>query len=201
MKRSNHLLLSFLFLAPYLVGWSPADTSFDEYSVGLGGGQYTYQDCSGKAHSNSFSDAGVKVTHKFAAPFRVGVSASLITNNGNTVLFPYPDLALDFRYISLGTTGLRIGLEDGTYGEVSFLDQVPYFSGKGFARIGMGVKVKENTRVWLGLNSYPYLGSGIAGQVDVPLFTNHFLFINGRYGESGGLSEYGLSAGVRTRIY
>ena len=201
MKRSNLRLIYFLFLTPYLVGWSSADSSFDECSVGLGGGQYTSYDCAGKAHSNSFVDGGVKVTHKFAAPFRVGVSASLVPGDGKTALFPYPDLALDFRYFSLGTTGLRIGSEDEIYGEVSFLDQVPFSSGKGFVRMGVGLKATENTHIWLGLNKIPYYANGIAGQVDFPLSTNQFLFINGRYGESGGVPEYGFSVGTRIRFY
>ena len=201
MKRSNLHWLYFLLLAPYLVGWTPADSSYDEYSFGVGTGQYASHDCAGNAHSNSFGDVGGKITHKFEAPFRVGLSTSIVSNDVKTTVIPYPDLALDLKYFSLGTTGLRVGLENETYGEVSFLDQVPLFSGKGGFRIGMGLKATENTRLWLGVNSFPYKAKGLVGQIDFPLSANHFLFINGRYGESRGVPEYGFSVGTRIRFY
>jgi len=64
LKLSTVQKLSFLVLTPYIVGWSPVDSSYDDYSVGVGGGQYATYDCEGNAHPNSFADAGVKVTHK-----------------------------------------------------------------------------------------------------------------------------------------
>jgi hypothetical protein len=200
LKLSHLKKLSFLILVPYIVGSAPADSSFDEYAFGIGGGQYATYDCSGQAHPNSLVDAGVKVTHKFEAPFRVGLAASVGSLNGKTGVMPYPDLALDFKYFSLGTTGIRIGLEDGPYGEFSCLDQVPFFSGKGCFRLGMGLKPTENTRLWVGVNSLPYRNTGMAGQLDFPVSSNQFLFINGRYGESGGVPEYGISLGTRIRI-
>jgi hypothetical protein len=200
MKLSTAQKLSFLVLTPYIVGWSPADSSFDEYSVGVGTGQYAAADCSGNTHRNSFNDAGVKMTHKFEAPFRAGLIVSSFPHPGGSNIIPYPDLAFDSRYFSLGTTGLRVGDANDIYGEVSMLDQVPLSSGKGFARVGVGMKTSDNTHLWLGLNEFPYYG-GLAGQVDFPLSTDHFLFINGRYGSTGGVSEYGFSVGTRIRIY
>jgi hypothetical protein len=201
MKISTLDKLSFLFLTPYIVGWSSADSSFSEYSVGLGGGQYASYDCAGNAHANSFADAGVKLTHKFEAPFRVGVSTSVIPHDGQSGFIAYPDLALDFKYFSLGTTGLRLGAADDIYGEVSILDQVPFCSGKGFVRAGVGMRAAEDMHLWLGVNTYPYYASGLAGQVDLPLSSNQFMFINGRYGGSGGVTEYGFSIGTRIRVY
>ncbi len=201
MKLSSFQKLSFLILTPYIVGWSPADSSFDEYSVGVGTGQYATYDCAGNAHPNSFNDAGVKITHKFEAPFRAGLIVSSLPNPSSPNIIPYPDLAFDSRYFSLGTTGLRVGDADDIYGEVSMLDQVPLSSGKGFARVGVGLRAMEDTHFWLGRNIFPYDKGGLAGQIDFPLSTNHFLFINGRYGNSGGVPEYGFSVGTRIRIY
>ena len=201
MIRSNFRWLFVLFLAPYLVGWTPADSSFNEYSIGVGGGQYASYDCAGNAHSHSFGDVGWKITHKYEAPIRVGLATTFVSNNINMIVVPYPDLAFDSKYFSLGTTGLRIGRENGTYGEISFLDQVPCFSGKGFFKIGMGLNASENTRLWLGVNSIPYRNKGLAGQIDFPLYTNYYLFINGRYGNLGGVPEYGFSIGTRIRFY
>jgi len=100
-------------------------------------------------------------------------------------MIPYPDLALDFRYFSLGTTGLRLGSEDDIYGEVSILDQVPVYSGKGLARIGVGLKAAEDTHVWIGLNTLPYYATGVAGQSIFQCPRIVSLFINGRYGNTG----------------
>ena len=201
VKVSTLEKLSFLILTPYIVGWDSPDSAFTEYSMGLGGGQYATYDCSGNVHSNSFADAGMKVTHKFEAPFRVGLSASLIPNGGQPAFFAYPDLALDFKYFSLGTTGLRLGAEDDLYGEISFLDQIPYSSGRGFVRAGVGMRAAEGTSVWLGVNTMPYNSPGLAGQVDFPISSAQSMFINGRYGESGGVSEYGFSVGTRLRFF
>ena len=193
-------MLYFLILTPYIVGSSPADSSFDEYSFGVGGGQYATYDCSGQAHPNSLVDVGAKMTHKFEAPFRIGLSASVISLDGKTSAIPYPDLALDFKYFSLGTTGIRVGAEDGPYGELSVLDQVPFFSGKGCFRMGVGMKTSESTRLWLGVNQIPYNKGAFAGQFDFPITNDQFLFLNGRYGESSGVPEYGFSVGTRIRI-
>ena len=200
MKLSSFQKLSFLILTPYIVGWSPADSSFAEYSVGVGTGRYATPACAGNTHPNSFNDAGVKVTHKFEAPFRAGLIVSSFPHPGGSYIIPYPDLAFDSRYFSLGTTGLRVGDANDIYGEVSMLDQVPLSSGKGFARVGAGMKASENTHLWLGLSEFPYY-AGLAGQIDFPLSTDHFLFINGRYGSTGGVPEYGFSVGTRIRIY
>ncbi|MCX6122596.1 MAG: hypothetical protein NTX44_13385 [Ignavibacteriales bacterium] len=200
MEPKNLTMLSFLILAPYVVGVSPADSSFDEYACGIGGGQYATYDCSGHAHPNSIVDAGVKVTHKFETPFRIGLGASVISINGKAGVVPYPDLAFDFKYFSLGTTGIRVGAEGGPYGELAVLDQVPFFSGKGCFRIGVGMNTSEYTRLWLGVNTFPYNKSAFAGQFDFPITNNQFLFFNGRYGESSGIPEYGFSVGTRIRI-
>jgi hypothetical protein len=200
LKLSIIKNISFLILGPYMFGLSPADSSYDEYAFGIGGGQYATYDCSGQAHPNSIVDAGVKVTHKFEAPFRVGMCMSFYSLHGETRAVPYPDLALDFKYFSLGTTGVRIGLEGGPYGELSFLDQVPLFTGKGCFRAGVGLKTSEDARIWLGVNTFPYNKGAFAGQLDFPITNNQFLFFNGRYGESSGVPEYGFSIGTRIRI-
>ena len=200
MKLSIAQTLPFLILTPYILGSSPADSSFDEYSFGVGGGQYASYDCAGVAHPNSFGDAGVKFTHKFEGPFRIGLAVSGISANGNSGGIPYPDLALDYKYFSVGTTGVRVGSEDGTYGEISVFDQVPFFSGRGCFRMGVGFKPTESTRLWLGVNTFPYMKNGIAGQFDFLVSNNQFLFINGRGGQSGSVSEYGFSIGTRIKV-
>ena len=193
--------LSFLLLLPYITDLTPADTSYTEYSFGVGAGQYATTDCAGRRIPSQFVDGGLSFTHKFEGPLRVGLAASVVSaKNGSTGVVPYPDLALDFRYFSVGTTGVRVGSYENFYGDFGVADHIPAFSGKGFFRLGVGWKAADwNTRFWLGVNSLPYQKAGLAGQVDFPLSENNFLFLNSRIGESGGVSEYGLSLGLRMR--
>ena len=200
MKSSTISRFSFLVIAPYVVGFTPPDSSYDEYSVGAGGGQFATYDCSSNASPNSFKDGGVKFTHKFASPFRAGVSVSTLPGRNRTNVIPYPDLALDFRYFSLGTTGVRLGDRDDFYAEVAGFDQVPFGSGMGCARAGTGFKIFGDTHLFLGVNTIPYYAGGFAGQIDFPISRNQFIFINARNGNTGGVTEYGISAGLRTRL-
>jgi hypothetical protein len=200
VELTNFKFLSFLILAPYIVGSSPADSSFDEYSFGVGGGQYTYHDCSG-VHSNSFVDAGAKFTHKYDTPLRIGISATVGKDNIGWLVMPFPDIAYDVDYFSIGTTGIRLGLADGPYAELSLCDQIPLFSGRGCFRTGICVKPSDNTHLWLGMNIVPYDKNGFAGQFDFPISSHQFLFLNGRYGKAGGLPEYGFSIGTRIKVH
>lgn len=199
MKTSLSRNLPFLLLTPYIIGFSPEDSSWTEYAVGVGGGQYAYQDCSGDDRAQSFGDVGIKMTHKFDGPIRIGATVTAISANkfGGVA---YPDVALDWENFSFGTTGIRLGSENNVYGEFSLLDQVPALSGKGFARFGIGWNVPDSrTHLWLGGNGVPYKNTGLAAQVDFPVSLRHYLFINGRYGRADGVPEYGVSVGVRVR--
>jgi hypothetical protein len=200
MELSNIKILSFLVLAPYIFGTSPVDSTYSEYSFGIGSGQYASHDCSGNIDRNSIVDAGVKITHKFESPFRIGIGASIASLNGEKKKFIYPDIAFDNNYGSIGTTGVRFGPESGPFLEFSFLDQVPFYTGKGCLRTGVCINPLDNTKLWLGMNTGPYNKIGFAGQFDFPITNNQFLFLNGRYGESDGIPEYGFSIGTRIRI-
>jgi hypothetical protein len=199
MKLSGLKYFSFLILAPYIVGMTPADSTYDEYSFGAGGGQYAEQDCSG-IHKNSIVDIGIKATHKYESPFRTGINASIYSVNGKLRVMAWPDLAFDKKYFSIGTTGIRLGPEDILYGEFSFLDQVPLCTGKGCFRTGFGMRLADDTRLWIGKNIIPYNRDGWAGQLEFPLTSTQYLFVNGRYGESYNIPEYGFSIGTRIRL-
>ena len=201
MRVNTARYFSFLILLPYTVGYSPDSTSYDEYAFGFGGGQFVQKDCSG-TYERSFVDAGVRVTHKFEAPFRIGAIAFVGQGgrDNSTFGFFYPDLALDFRNFSLGTTGLRIGATDRYYFEISALDQPPLYSGIGAFRSGIGVaNMPPFSRLWIGTNILPYSKLGFAAQVEFPVEQNEYLFFNGRYGIYLDRPEYGLSFGLRIR--
>ena len=189
--------LSFLILIPLIIGPSQPDSAYTELSLAAGRGQYAYADCS-EHYPVSFVDAGVKIEQNFQSPWRMGLSLSVIRRQNSTIVFGYPDLAYDSKYFSLGTTGLRVGPEDVLYIEASIADQVPVFSGKGLGRWGVGGYISNwDTHLWIGQNAGPYDRPGLAGQIDFPLATNHYLFLNGRVGKSRSITEYGLSTGLR----
>jgi hypothetical protein len=189
-----------LILLPYMIGFTPEDSSYSDIQFGAGGGQYTYADCGGN-HASEYVDVGFRYTHKYEAPWRIGASISTVPVN-NKATFPllYPDLAYDNGGFSFGTTGLRVGGLNETFFEMKLLDEVPFTSGKGFARIGLNTPVGNNgSRFWLGANSGIYQGWGLSAGTEWPYADNKFLFLNFRYGEKYRVPEYGISLGMRLR--
>jgi hypothetical protein len=189
-----------LLLAPYIVGFAPQDSSSTELHIGAGGGQYTYKDCSGE-HTLGYYDAGVRVTQKFKSPWRLGASISIIpSSNDHVVIFGYPDFAFDNGGFSIGTTGLRVGYLERTFFEVKFLDEIPYASGRGIFRTGVGTLLtQEGTRLWLGANAGIYREWGLGTSLEFPMDANTYLSLTGRYGEHHEIPEYGISLGVKIR--
>lgn len=202
-RRNLTTLLVCLLLSPYIVGFTSDSTSaYIEILAGAGAGRYVYHDCSG-THSRGFVDAGMYFGRKFEGPFRVGAlfggvkyTKSGIGGGG----FIFPDLALDWESFSLGTTGVRLGSKDELYAEGKWLDQPPYFSGKGFLRSGIGGYVRDlDSRFWVGVNVLPYSRPAPALQWEVPFGDRKYIFFNGRFGteKESGMGEYGVSMGVR----
>ena len=189
----------FLLLYPYIVGFSHPDsitTSFTEESFGIGTGQYGYKDCSG-VHSAQYGDVGVKVSHKFEAPFRTGLLVGVFNSSEKTTPIIFPDLAFDSKYFEFGTTGIRIGNKNKLYVQASVLHDVPPVSGKGFINLGTGFYAGEEYRYWIGTNLFYYSKPGLAAQFEMPYSENTFIFFNGRIGSFEGVTEYGISIGMR----
>lgn len=201
-RRDLTPLLILLSLSPYIVGFtSDSTSSYVETMIGAGTGQYVYYDCSG-AHTRQFSDAGISVTKKFEGPYRLGFIAGGLKAGDNGTPYFFPDLALDWETVSLGTTGFRIGKKRSFYFEGRWLDQPPLLSGKGMLRTGFGgTFYNDRSMYWLGANVLPYHKLGFAGQLDLPLRENTFIFLNSRFGSEAGLQEFGVSIGVRFISY
>ena len=192
-------LFIILFLAPYIVGFAPQDSSYTEWHIGAGSGQYTYDDCNG-THTSRFNDAGVRITKKFESPWRLGASISAIPSDGHLKVFGWPDLAIDNGIFSIGTTGLRVGYLERTFFEMKFLDEIPYTTGRGLFRIGMGTPITQNgTRIWMGANIGVYQNWGFGTSLEFPLQANYSLSLTGRYGEYNSIPEYGISLGLKFR--
>jgi len=206
-KRKRHNctpLFILILLSPYFVGFTETDSGYTDIKFGAGGGQYVYQDCSG-SHTQKFGDAGAAVVRKFEGPYRIGVSAGgWDAGKRGSYAIAYPDLALDWEYFSIGTTGIRLGSLKQMYVEAKGLDEPPYFSGKGFIRLGFGgVLEKPFSNFWIGTNGVPYNSLGLAAQIEFPFAENNFVFLTGRLGndQKSGFSEYGVSVGLRIRYY
>ncbi|MBI5476877.1 MAG: hypothetical protein HY964_09100 [Ignavibacteriales bacterium] len=181
-----------LFLYPYTLQYNYQDSSYSESNLGIGGGRYSYEDCSG-VHTQGFGDVGQSFSHKFNSPVRLGVRSSF----GSYFLI-VPELGLEWKYFSVGTTGVRVGSTDAYYLDAGILNQIPFASGKGLVNLGIGYgNIKPFSRLWLGMNAIPYSNVGILIQPEFPLGENKYFFINGRYGSFKGRAEYGLSFGVR----
>lgn len=190
-----------MLLLPYIVGFfSDSTSSYSETIFGIGGGRYVYHDCSG-THKQGFGDAGIYFGKKFDGPFRLGLGAGAwTTGQKGSYVFGYPDLALDWKNFSIGTSGIRIGSRDEFYFESKVMDQPPFFTGKGAIRIGFGGKLDElDTRLWIGSNVFPYNTAGFATQIEFPIGERQFLFFNGRFGKDreSKIEEYGFSVGTR----
>jgi hypothetical protein len=196
MPRRYFILL---FLTPYIIGFAPQDSSYTEWNVGAGSGQYTYADCSGE-HTSHFYDAGMRITKKYKSPWRIGASVSAIPSNEHLILFGYPDFAYDNGIFSLGTTGLRIGYLERTFFEIKCLDEIPYATGRGVVRIGVGTPISQNgTLLWMGANAGIFQNWGFGTSLEFPMEANYSLSLTGRYGEHNSIPEYGISLGLKIR--
>ncbi len=137
---------------------------------------------------------------KFEAPVKIGVSIAGIQVENRIDGFIYPDLALEWKYFSLGTTGLRLGSRSEFYFEGKIFDRPPFFPGRGLFHAGFGGKLKNSDiNLWGGVGVFPYNDLGITGQIEIPYSDNLFLYFNGRYGieRKSGMDEFGLSIGAR----
>ncbi len=192
----------FILLAPYITSVTPPDSSYDEVQFGVGGGQSVYQDCSGGEHIDKFGDIGVRITHKFQAPYRIGATFSSFPIDHHTGVLIYPDLAVDYGFLSLGTTGARVGRIDSLYIELKAFDSAPFATGGGIYRCGISFPLsKKGTRLWAGANVSPYYNWGPAAAIDFKISDKQSIVINGRYGVYHQKPEFGLSLGLRWRDY
>lgn len=94
-------------------------------------------------------------------------------------------------HIRLGTKKL--------YFSVNVLEDVPLYSGGGYANMGMGFGIKSSTW-WIGLSGGPYDAAGLVAKTNFKLFRNWHLDLAGRLGSSEGISENAMSMGLNYRI-
>ena len=198
-RRELTPLFILLFLSPYLIGWSPDPDSvytYQEIRFGAGTGQYVYEDCSG-VHTNDLKEVGASITRKYEGPYRLGISGTVFKDGDAVAAGAYPDIALDWKNFSIGTTGLRIGSREKFYWELAGLEGAPMLTGRGVIRSGFGgVFGEQKYRFFLGLNTVPYSHSGVILQYEVPYSTKRYLTLTGRFGRAWGRDEFALSVGL-----
>lgn len=200
----KHILLAILLLGPYLFSYAPGDSSYTDIEIGGGAGQYRYADCQGST-PREYGDLGIKFTHKNDGSFRYGALIDMplsLDGRNSAYTFPvfYPDLAYDSRYFSLGTTGVRIGSVDQYYFSLGIASKIPLFAGRGFVNMGVGFHPGGPlSEMWIGVNAIPYQSLSLCLNPEFQITDNKFIFLSGRYGQSNGIDEYGLSIGLRVR--
>jgi len=96
---------------------------------------------------------------------------------------------------------IRIGSRK-LYFSANMLENVPLYSGGGYADLGVGGAVNPNFSYWIGLGSSgPYDNSGLLLKTNFKLHRNWYLDLTGRLGQSEGVSESAISAGLNYRVF
>ena len=92
---------------------------------------------------------------------------------------------------------LRLGPES-IYFDFSLFHSVPIFTG-GYGRLGVG-SYRNGWHWWLGIGVGPYDGTGLHGELDIPINDNLGLAFSGRMGSSIEISENAFAAGLTYRF-
>ena len=201
---------------------STPDSSVTSFRIGGGSGSYGYitRGCNGDvltANRVELDNVGADVSHKFTAPFRVGVRAGIIQPKSADLdvryVNPYlsqegsiwsaglglvvsdrrlPDGGDDDYQDGTHTTGsghLRVGKK--FYWSASYLEDVPIAIG-GYAQTGVGMRGKR-LHVWGGVGALPQDGIGFVGKADARVMKGFSVGFIGRLGSSEGIQENGFA--------
>jgi hypothetical protein len=195
--------VSVLFLLTPLI-FTPAedDSSYTDAWFAAAGGRFAEPGCNSTIE-RPFQELGAKISHKSSSPFRYGMQMGIAHFGGsrNAVgVWAWPELALDTKYFSLGTMGMRIGSLDNMYVNAGLFNGVPQFA-HGVVELGVGGKLNGPlSRFWVGATGLPYMALGPTARLDFPLGdAGGSLFVLGHYGNYLGHNEYALGLGYRLR--
>jgi len=201
---------------------STPDSSVTSFRIGGGSGSYGYitRGCNGDvltANKVELENFGADVSHKFTAPFRVGVRAGIIQPKSADLDVRYvnPYLSQEGSIFSAGlglvisdrrlpdggsddyrdgthTTGsghVRIGKK--FYWSASYLEDVP-IAIAGYAQTGVGMR-GDRFHVWGGVGALPQDGVGFVAKADARVLRGFSLGFIGRLGSSEGIDENGFA--------
>ena len=94
---------------------------------------------------------------------------------------------------------MRIGSRRYEHIDISIL-QSDALCTDGYLRVGLGSDGGQRVGWWLGLSSGPYDGLGFGGRADIRVRRQLYVNTAARIGNSEGISEFGLRAGLTYRM-
>ncbi len=206
------------------------DSSETNIRFAGGGGSYAsiLRGCEGEVLQKdklSYSDYGMSVDHGFRnSPLKIGLRGGYIKVEQYDAYYINPNFSFEGRLggLRLGvltanhkgiltsrdddfvrqilTVNLRLGPTKSVHFSGSFFENLPLYSGGGLVDAGVGFGVGPRSTLWLGFSGLPFDGLGLLAKSDVGLNRNWLLNLSGRYGNSEGINEWGISAGITYRL-
>ena len=98
------------------------------------------------------------------------------------------------------TGHLRIGSVRGVNVSLSFMESTPQVSGGGLYDLSVSVPLSNRFRASYGLGFAPYYHVGFVQRNRISISRHFALDFNWRFGETEGVAEYGISAGLIYRL-
>lgn len=200
-------------------------TSF-KVAGGKGTYAYILHDCSGNPTSINrihYKDVGAEVSHQFKAPLKIGAKSGLVEDplavespsRGKNFFYFNPHLAYEGKVFGIGAGAiifnkrlddaggkilpslhLRAGDLNKVYFSLGVFENLPFYSGGGYADAGLGFVPTSRTHFWLGASGGPYDRLGFLGKTNFNIHRNWQLNFVGRYGISEGVDEWGMAGGL-----
>ena len=91
---------------------------------------------------------------------------------------------------------LRIGRRDGVRFELNYMENLPLYSGGGYAELGFGMHPHQKVDFSLAMSTAPFDGLGLGAEVDYRIRPNWSVLGRARLGSSGGESQSGGALGI-----
>jgi len=212
-------------LAPLAVSTSgvPHDSTATRFAFGAGAGDFAVvaRGCDNSViskYQRSFRDAGGSVSHEFRGPLVVGVRGQRVTGDslGGGTLWN-PNVSLEWTGFGIGggwvtpsgegriadvnippaSGHVRFG--DPRHLALSFhlMEGEPFFSSGGAFDARMSTQIGSRVRPWIGIGAAePFDKAGLLIGAEARVAPGWNLGIGGRFGQSEGLDENAIRAGL-----
>jgi len=91
---------------------------------------------------------------------------------------------------------VRLGRRDGVRLELNYMENLPLYSGGGYAELGLGMHLHQLVDVSFAVGTSPFDGPGLGLEVDYRVLPNWSLLGRARLGHTGGESQSGGALGL-----
>jgi hypothetical protein len=175
-------------------------------------------------------DLGANVEHAFRVPLRLGVRGGWLHDEiGERHVvrenrYINPHVTIERHPVSLGagwvvadrdfimagdslrhqritfSGHLRIGDPMTHAFSISWMENVPLYSGGGYLDAGIAGHPREHVDLWVGLSAFPYDGLGVAAKTDWRFTPAASLNLRARLGHVDGQYQNGVSMGLGYRF-